>query len=160
LGFFVCKCGGVKMARKKEVVEEYVDSVDDSFIETTNESHDAVVEDSKEEKVSSKELYLENLRKAKELSNKAKTDFKKSEYKMLRNDCYMSMDTVTSMVKKGVAISGIIYSKGGLGKTFRMKQLLKDVEYEVIMTKLTPKAFCCMSIGIVILFGLMMLLRL
>lgn len=122
------------MAKKK--VEEYVDSVDESPVEST--------EDVKEEKVSKQEAYLENLRKAKDLSKKTKEEFKKNDYKLLRNDAYMKMDTIVAMIKKGVAISGIIYSKGGLGKTFRMKQLLKNVDYEVIMTKLTPKALYCL----------------
>jgi len=129
------------MAKKKEVVEEYVDVADEPFVGGESAISD---DEPKAEKVSKQEAYLENLRKAKELSKKTKEEFKKNDYKLLRNDAYQKMDTVVSMVKRGVAISGLIYSKGGLGKTFRMKQLLKSVDYEVIMTKLTPKALYCL----------------
>ena len=136
------------MGKKNENVEEYVDSVDDSFVETNEvENHEVLSldkEETKEEKVSKQELYLENLRKAKELSAKAKEEFKKTDYKLLRNDAYQKMDTVVKMVEKGIAISGIIYGKGGTGKTFRMKQLLKETNYEIIMSKLTAKALYCL----------------
>lgn len=131
------------MGKKKENVEEYVDSVDESFTDVT--SAEAVApEETKEDKISKQEIYLENLRKAKELSSKAKEEFKKTEYKLLRNDCYQKLDTVVAMVKKGIAISGIIYGKGGTGKTHRLKQLLKETNYEIIMSKLTAKALYCL----------------
>lgn len=120
------------VARQTKKVEEYVD-------ETYKEA-DAVEEKSVDvEKKSSHAEYLDKVHKAKEYSEKAKEEMRKGNYELLRNDCYQKFDVVVDMVKEGIAVGGLIYGRGGTGKSTRTKQLLSDVDYEVIMTKVTTK---------------------
>ncbi len=95
-------------------------------------------EDTKKTKV---ELKIEKIKKVKELEQEVEDDLRKIHVDQLKSDVYLEMDAYVEMVAKGISYGTVIEGPGGTGKTWRILENLKEVDYSYTDSFTTPASF-------------------
>jgi hypothetical protein len=101
------------------------------------------IEDSKDppEEKTKAEAKAEKMKKVREQEQEVEEDLKKMHVEQLVSDVYLEMDAYVDMVAKGISFGTIIEGPGGTGKTYRILNNLKDVDYAYTDSFTTPAAF-------------------
>ena len=124
------------MVEKTETVREITDflSKKDGIIEPADPEED----DSKKTKAVAK---AQKMKKVREQEQEVEDDLKNMHVEQLESDVYLEMDAYVEMVAKGISYGTIIEGPGGTGKTWRILENLKDVDYAYTDSFTTPAAF-------------------
>lgn len=107
------------------------------------EDEEKPVEAKPEKKRTKEEIKLEKIHKAKAKEEEVDKQLRESKIENLSSSCYMEMDNYVGMVKTGSAYGCVIEGPGGIGKTWRIINLLQDVEYAYTDSFTTPQALYC-----------------
>jgi hypothetical protein len=119
-----------KMERE---ISDFLDKKDTKDIKV-----DISVDDTKKTKAEEK---AEKIKKVREQEHTVEEDLKKMHVEQLVSDVYLEMDAYVEMVAKGISFGTIIEGPGGTGKTYRILNNLKDVDYAYTDSFTTPAAF-------------------
>jgi len=95
----------------------------------------------KEKKTTRAEEKAEKIKKVKKEEQKVEDDLHKMNVDQLQSNVYLEMDAYTEMVAKGISFGSIVEGPGGTGKTYRILNQLKDVDYAYTDSFTTPAAF-------------------
>lgn len=98
-------------------------------------------EDDKEKKTTRAEEKAEKIKKVKKEEQKVEDNLKDIHVEQLVSNVYLEMDAYTEMVAKGISFGAIIEGPGGTGKTWRILENLKDIDYAYTDSFTTPAAF-------------------
>ena len=91
-------------------------------------------------KKSKTELKIEKIKKVREEEQQIEDDLKKVHVEQLKSNVYLEMDAYVEMVARGISYGAIIEGPGGTGKTWRILNNLKDVDYAYTDSFTTPAA--------------------
>lgn len=120
------------------------DLLDEEQLKKEKETKDEeIVEAKPEKKKTREEIKLEKIHVAKEKEEEVDKQLKEAKIESLDSSCYMELDNYVGMVKTGAAYGCIIEGPGGIGKTWRVINLLRDVEYAYTDSFTTPQALYC-----------------
>lgn len=94
-----------------------------------------------EKKKTKQEIKIEKIQEARRKEEEIDKKLKESPPGILKSNVFLEMDAYTDMVAKGITYGCIIEGRGGTGKTYRVIQRLKDVDYAYTDSFTTPQAF-------------------
>jgi hypothetical protein len=110
-----------------------------SFLEKKDKSKSEPEDE--EQKKSKTEIKIEKIKKVREEEQQIEDDLKKVHVEQLKSNVYLEMDAYVEMVARGISYGTIIEGPGGTGKTWRILNNLKDVDYAYTDSFTTPAAF-------------------
>jgi hypothetical protein len=118
-------------------------NTEEEKVEETAKEKRETIETKPEKKKTKEEIKLEKIHIAKEKEEEVDRYLKEAKIDNLNSSCYMEMDNYVGMVKTGAAYGCVIEGPGGIGKTWRIIKLLKDIEYAYTDSFTTPQALYC-----------------
>jgi hypothetical protein len=110
---------------------------------STIEPETKEVKKPKKEKKTAGQIKLEKIKIAREKEEETDRQLKEAQIENLESSCYTEMDNYVGMVRTGAAYGCILEGRGGTGKTWRVINLLKDVEFAYTDSFTTPQALYC-----------------
>jgi hypothetical protein len=87
------------------------------------------------------EIKLEKIQEARRREEEVDMTLKQAKIEELKSNVYTEMDAYTDMVSRGITFGCIVEGAGGTGKTYRVINRLKDVDYAYTDSFTTPQAF-------------------
>jgi len=119
------------------------DLLDEEQLKKEDETETESAVEPSEKKKTREEIKLEKIHNAKAKEEEVDKQLRDSKIENLDSSCYMEMDNYVGMVKTGAAYGCVIEGPGGIGKTWRIINLLQDVEYAYTDSFTTPQALYC-----------------